>query len=170
MASVASLLLQHFAPLYGYVYAALGSHADTEDTLQEISVVVVEKFALLDHEDHFLPWVREIARRKVLEHINRVARGPVLLKEELLDAVTAAAEELDRETDWSARHEALVGCLESLPPESRRMIRMRYDGTVAGVDELALRINRTTAAAYGLLKRIREALRLCIERKLAGST
>lgn len=170
MANAATLLVRHFAPLYGYVYAALGNHEDTEDALQEISVVVTEKFATLDHEDHFLPWVREIARRTVLSVRKREARRPATLTDDVVAALTAAAEELDRDTDWSARHEALVGCLESLPPLSRRVIRMRYDAATASVDEVARQIGRTTAATYGLLKRIREALRQCVEHKLAGST
>ena len=168
MATAASLLVRHFAPLYGYVFAALGNHEDTEDVLQEVSLVVAAKFGVLDREENFLPWAREIARRTLANFRRSAARRPAPVGDDVLRGLAAAADDLDRDTDWSGRHAALVGCLEALPAESRRVIRMRYDGTVAGVDELARAVGRTTAATYGLLKRIREALRECVERKLAG--
>lgn len=163
----ASLLMQHYARLYGFVYACLGSHADTEDVLQEVGVVVTEKLNQLESDDGLLPWAREIARREVLAFYRRSTRQPALLEPEAVEVLADAAERLERRTVWPDRHEALTQCLDELPPHSRELIRLRYDDSVDGVESLAARVGRTLSATYGLLKRIRISLRTCIERKLA---
>ena len=65
---VARLLMQHRTSLYGYIFACVRNHEDTEDILQNVSVAVVESVSQLKDEAGFLPWAREIARRRVLAH------------------------------------------------------------------------------------------------------
>ena len=60
----------------------------------------------------------------------------------------------------------MTACLESLPGESRRLIMMRYDGS-ADAEELASRFGRSVPGIYALIKRIKMALRECVERRLA---
>ena len=65
---VARLLMQHRATLYGYIFACVRNHADAEDILQNVCVAVTESIDRLTSEDGFLPWAREIARRRILAH------------------------------------------------------------------------------------------------------
>src|SRR5437773_9841484 len=65
---VARLLMHHRTSLYGYIYACVRNHADAEDILQNVSVAVTESFDKLTDESGFLPWAREIARRRILAH------------------------------------------------------------------------------------------------------
>jgi DNA-directed RNA polymerase specialized sigma24 family protein len=62
--------------------------------------------------------------------------------------------------------EALLECLERLPPESQLLLQARYDGSSVDAAALAHRFGRTEQAVYSLLYRIRQALRDCVERRL----
>ncbi len=154
--------------LYGYVFVLLGNHVDAEDAIQEVAMVVARKFAELEHEDNFLPWARGIARIEVLSAKRRRARLPVLADPAAIQAMSDAAHVVEQATVWSERHAALQKCIESLPSVSQKLIRMRYGDDCPDVESLANRLNRTVAATYGLLKRLRQLLRECVERKLAG--
>jgi len=165
-AEAARLLMQHRTALYGYVYACVRNHADAEDLLQTVSLVVMQSFGQLHSPAGFLPWAREIARRRVLAH-RRVGQREQALDPELVQRLAEAADTLDKRQPASAQHAALLACLESLPPETRRLITLRYDDSVAGADELAARCGRSVQAVYALIKRTKLALRACVERRLA---
>jgi len=147
------------------VLACVRHHADTEDILQDVTVVVLRSFEKLRNTEEFLPWAREIARRHVMAHIRKSNRS-ISYDPELIAILADAAQEISVGTDYSARDEALHNCLEALPRKSRQIIRMRYDGSVSDVAELAQRLQRTLSATYGVLKRIRLALQQCIQRRL----
>ncbi|MFN4259825.1 MAG: sigma-70 family RNA polymerase sigma factor [Gemmataceae bacterium] len=165
-AVVARLLMQHRTALYGYIYACVRNHDDAEDILQNVSVVVTESIAQLRDEAGFLPWAREIARRRILVY-RRTSRREQPLDPELLRRLAEAAERIEKLHPASEQHLALLTCLERLPPKSRRLIAMRYDGSVSGVGELAKRIGRSVQSVYAQVKRIKAALRKCVERRLA---
>jgi RNA polymerase sigma-70 factor (ECF subfamily) len=163
---VARLLMQHRTALYGYIFACVRNHADAEDILQNVSVAVTESIRQLTDEKGFLPWAREIARRRVLAH-RRTARREQPLDPELLARLAEAAERVERDGDSSAHRAALLACLEALPEPSRRLIAQRYDGSASGMHELAARFGRTVQGIYARVKRIKAALRECVERRLS---
>src|SRR5260221_13687003 len=87
---IARLLMQHRTALYGYIYACVRNHADAEDILQNVSVAVTESIDRLNDDAGFLPWAREIARRRVLAH-RRTAGREQALDPELLCRLAEAA-------------------------------------------------------------------------------
>src|SRR5262245_26402985 len=135
---VARLLMQHRAALYGYIFACVRNHADAEDILQNVSVAVTESIDQLQSEHSFLPWAREIARRRVLAH-RRQARREQPLDPELVRRLAEAADYVEQTRPASARQTALMACLDGLPPESRRLIAQRYGGSAGGARALAAR-------------------------------
>lgn len=163
---VARLLMQHRTSLYGYILACVRNHADAEDILQNVSVAVTESIGQLRDEAGFLPWAREIARRRILAH-RRHARREQPLDPEVLRCLAEAAGRVEEEEPASDHQAALLACLESLPAESRRLIAMRYDGSVADARELAGRFGRSVQGIYALIKRIKAVLRECVQRRLA---
>jgi RNA polymerase sigma-70 factor (ECF subfamily) len=163
------LLMQHRTALYGYIFACVRNHDDAEDILQEVSLAVTEAFDKLRDDDGFLPWSREIARRQVLTHIRKSNRTTIV-EPEIVEVLAEASARVSERDDADRRNQVLLDCLESLPPKSREIIQMRYDGSVAGVPELAEKIERTVSATYGVLKRVRQTLRDCVDRKLAMET
>lgn len=166
-AIIGRLIVQHRTTLFAYLLACVRNHNDAEELFQEVAATVVASFDKLRDEAEFLPWAREIARRHVLSFFRRSSR-PIVYSTELVDLLANASSADGSEADCQQRTAALHACLDRLPRHSREVIQMRYDGTVSGVDEIANRIGRSMAATYGMLKRIRLALRSCMETKLAG--
>jgi RNA polymerase sigma-70 factor (ECF subfamily) len=162
---IARLLMQHRAALYGYILACVRNHVDAEDILQEVSVAVTESIDRLRGEEGFLPWAREIARRRVLAHF-RAAERERPVDPELLRRLYEAADRVERARPTSEHQAALLACLERLPRHSRRLIALRYDGFAGGAGDLARRFGRSVQSIYAQVKRIKIALRACVERRL----
>jgi len=165
-AQIAKLLMQHRTALYSYILACVRSHADAEDILQNVSVAAIESMGELREESGFLPWAREIARRRMLAHFRRLKRE-LPVDPEVAARLAEAADRLERARPASAHRTALLACLERLPDENRQVIAMRYDGSVSGVADLAGKINRSVAATYSLIKRIKKVLRECVNHRLS---
>jgi RNA polymerase sigma-70 factor (ECF subfamily) len=128
---------------------------------------MTESIERLQNESGFLRWAREIARRRILEY-RRGRRREQFLDPVLLNRLAEAADRVDRAApDEEEQRAALAQCLESLPSYSRRLIQMRYDGSVADMNELADRLGRTVHSVYAQVKRIKIALRECVARRLA---
>src|SRR5262245_62181276 len=110
-AQVARLLMQHRTALYGYIFACVRHHADAEDILQTVSVAVTESIGQLRDESGFLPWAREIARRRILAH-RRSARREQAVDPELVRRLAEAADRVERAKPAEERRSALLACLE----------------------------------------------------------
>jgi RNA polymerase sigma-70 factor, ECF subfamily len=166
-ADAARLLMKHHLSLYCYVFACVRNHHDTEDILQEVSVAVIESIGELRDEAGFLPWAREIARRRVLAHV-RKARREQALDPEIVQRLAEAAEALEAADPVADHHEALLRCLEGLPESSRQVLLMRYDGSAGNVQGMASHLGRSVQSVYAQIKRIKAALRDCVRARLAG--
>jgi RNA polymerase sigma-70 factor (ECF subfamily) len=124
-----------------------------------------EKFSEYDAKRSFGAWARGIAAKKILQRRGKQGRTPTPFPP---DAVRAILDAFDRhESGMSDEAEALESCLRPLPEKSRRLLKLRY-GDALGVKELADRLHMSAAAAFKALARLRQSLRECIERRLAG--
>ncbi|YCM44298.1 sigma-70 family RNA polymerase sigma factor [Verrucomicrobiaceae bacterium 227] len=165
VAEVARLLIEHRASLMGYLVSCLRNHSDAEDLFQEVSLAAIKSASQLRSAEGFLPWTREIARRRVLAHF-RKSKRLTPIDPELVDRLAETAAEMDSSPETPARIEALRGCLENLPGESRKLIALRYEDHQRPVEALAESIGRSIQATYAILKRSRLMLRDCITQKM----
>lgn len=163
---IAKLLMQHRTALYAYIFACVRHHADAEDILQNVSIAVMESYKQLQTEDGFLPWAREIARRRVLAHYRQSHREQAF-DPELIQALSEAADRIEEAEPASDHHVALLACLEKLPPESRKLISARYRDRGGDASQLAHRFGHSVQSIYARIKRIKIALRNCVEKRLA---
>jgi RNA polymerase sigma-70 factor (ECF subfamily) len=167
IADIARLLIEHRASLMGYLVSCVRNHTDAEDLFQDVSLTAIQSADQLRTADGFLPWTREIARRRVLAHFRKSKRlTPV--DPELVDRLTETAAEMNSSHEAPARIEALYSCLEALPGESRKLIALRYEDHQRPVESLAESIGRSVQATYAILKRSRLLLRNCITQKMEG--
>lgn len=162
---LARLLMQHRTSLYGYIFACVRHHADAEDILQTTTVAVMESIGQLRDEAGFLPWAREIARRRVLAH-RRGNQKEQVFDPELVRSLAEAAERLDEKEPANLRQLALKTCLDHLPPESRKLIIARYDPKTGDAEAIAAQFGHTVQSVYARIKRIKAALRNCVEKRL----
>ena len=161
---ITRLLMQYRTALYGYIYASVRNHPDAEDIFQNVSVAVTESLGQLRDEAGFLPWAHEIARRRILEHRRKTCRE-LACDPELLRRLADAAERVEQSEPSSTQREALLACLERLPQGSRRLIAMRYEG-VGDAGTLAARLGGSVQSIYARVKRIKIALRDCVQQRL----
>jgi RNA polymerase sigma-70 factor (ECF subfamily) len=167
-AEVSMMLIEHRAGLIGYLLVCVRNHADAEDLFQEVSLAVTKSAGDLRNGEGFMPWAREIARRRVLAHY-RKSKRLTPMDPDLVTRMAETAAELDRTRYIPERVEALHSCLEELPLESRRLINLRYENYQRPVETIAEQFGRSVQATYAILKRSRLILRECVTRKLNAS-
>lgn len=162
---VQQLFVQHQGQLKAFVKAFCPNSARAEDVLQEVFLTVTVKAAEFDLEGNFLAWARSIARFKVLEagRDGRAGRQR-LLSSEIVESLAACCPE-----DWADDHrlDALTSCLGELAPKAREIVTLRYQREHSPT-EIARLLDRTVNSVNVALNKARVALRLCIDKRLAG--
>lgn len=159
------LFLQSERRVYAYILMLLPNRADAEDVLQEVSLVMWDKFDDQHPPTNFAAWGYKIAYFKVLDYYKK-GRRKVEFSQEMLERIadTAAAQSDSLRSD--DRREALAGCVEKLGPTDRDLLTRRYaDG--ATVQTVSRDIGRSADALYKALGRIQYALFECVQRSLA---
>lgn len=156
------LLARHERQIASYVMTLVPQPADADDILQQAKVVMWRHFDRFTPGTNFVAWARKIAFHQILSWRRR-RRGDRL---EFSDAfLSAVADEAERAGDaLDERQQRLSECIEKLLPEHRRILQLRYDEGLA-VEALAERVQRTVAAVYRVLSRIRAHLHACVGRQ-----
>jgi RNA polymerase sigma-70 factor (ECF subfamily) len=168
-ALIASLLMKHRTELFAYLIAATRNAHDAEDLLQDVSLAASSSWAQYRPGTPFLAWAREIARRRVLDYGRRMSRRHALLEPEVLEALDAAAVQVESDAPLEPRRDALRLCLAKVGGDARRILELRY-ADKADVPRIAREVGRTIQASYAILKRTKGLLRDCIDRRLSGAT
>jgi RNA polymerase sigma-70 factor (ECF subfamily) len=166
VAQAERLLTHHRPALCAYILACVRSHADTEDIFQDVSIAVLQSIGDLRAEEEFLCWAREIARRRILAHFRRRGREQAC-DPEVVRQLSDALDRMERAGPASEFQQALTACLETLPPDNRQLIVLRYQDAGGEAEKLAAQFGRSVQGIYALVKRIKLALRDCVERRLA---
>jgi len=131
------------------------------DIVQNVSLVLLRKFAEYDESKPFRPWALGVAKFEILGHRRDTARDRVICDSVFLDQYTQAwadvAPRISREMD------ALRHCVGELAGRPRTIIKMRYaEGQTS--ETIAAKLNITADNVRTILKRARDALRRCVEK------
>lgn len=160
-----SLFLRSEREVFRYVAALVPNVADAEDIVQQTALALWEKFDAYDPNQPFTPWACRFALNKTKQWLERRQRWQALLEGGLAEELAQRREELRPEIETRLKH--LEGCLSKLPEEQRSIVEGYYYRR-DGVEKLAEQSDRTVAATYKTLQRIREALQLCMENAAKG--
>ena len=114
-------------------------------------------------------WLKGIARNLCLNHIRRSARRGRLHREAIIEILAQTNWEGDEPGMYDSVQQALEGCYNKLPDQSRRMLVMRYQSDLPSAD-IATAFESTAEAVRVALYRIRAGLKDCISRRLARET
>lgn len=152
------------AAVRGFVRRLVPARADADDIMQEVSVVMWEKFDTFRAGGDFRAWAFGVARYEVLGWLRDKGRDRLVLSEkavELLgDEAEAGASRIERQ------REALEHCIGEIAPAQRDLLLRAYaPGT--RVATLAQESGRSEAGFYQWLYRMRKLLLDCIRRNLA---
>ena len=161
-----SLFLRSEREVFRYVAALVPNIADAEDIVQQTALALWEKFDGYDASQPFTPWACRFALNKTKQWLERRQRWLALLEGGLAEELAQRRDELRPEIETRLKH--LEGCLDKLPAEQRSMVEGYYYRRDA-IEKLAEGSDRTVAAAYKTLQRIRQALQTCIENAAKGA-
>ena len=150
--------------LNAFVMSSVRDRQHAEDIVQEVGAVISAGFLDIPVGVSFNSWVLGVARNLVLKRYRTDSRDRHVFKSDALEALASAYERLsDSSDDMRA---ALEHCVEQLPERSRKIIELRYTQNKR-VDGIASTLGSTANAISGVLFRVRQSLKDCIERRLA---
>lgn len=155
-----SLFLRSEREIFRYVSVLVPNLPDAEDIVQQTAIALWEKFDQYDPQLPFTPWACRFALNKTHQWLARRQRWRRLLDEGLAEQLLTRREEIRQELDERLGH--LDGCLGKLPEAQRRLVEGYYHRR-EDVEQLAKEFDRSVAATYKMLQRIRQSLQVCIE-------
>jgi RNA polymerase sigma-70 factor (ECF subfamily) len=149
--------------LHAFILTMVWNAADADDVLQETNLVLWKKAAEYDETRPFMPWAARIAQYQSLAWLKSRQRSRLSFDDTLLATL---GEEAAAESDaFEARRTALALCLQKLPEDQRALVASRYEPG-GSVQALAASRGTSPKALSEMLRRIRHALQLCIEKNL----
>lgn len=149
--------------LNAFVMSSVRDRQHAEDIVQEVGAAVSANFTDIPDGVSFTTWALSIARNHIHKRYRADQRDKHLFKSEALEALAGAYDRLsDRSDDMRA---ALDHCVDLLPERSRRIIELRYKQNKR-VDAISAMLGSSANAVSGVLFRVRQALRDCIEKRM----
>lgn len=154
------LYAEHETALHTFVRSMLPTREDAAEVMQEVIVILWQKFSVVEE---FRPWAFGVARIAALRRLERRKRDRHVFDSELVGQLAdESAALIQRHSD---QREALESCLQKLSGTQRELVLTAYSkGT--RIDDLAARRGQTPMALYKLLHRIRQLLLECVRRTL----
>jgi RNA polymerase sigma-70 factor (ECF subfamily) len=157
-------LIRHFieedAAIRAYVRSVTRGHRETDDVIQEIWQVACRKITEYDTSRPFRGWIMGIARIKLLQWRQSLARSREFLDPDVIESLADHAEEHGSELDL--RIQLLQECLNKLPARGRNILQLKYFGGLK-VTAIAAQLNSNAGAIDMAITRLRRLLRTCIE-------
>jgi RNA polymerase sigma-70 factor (ECF subfamily) len=157
----------HEPAVRAYVRRLVPSRADADDVMQEVAVVLWDKFETFREGADFRAWAFGIAHYEVLAWMRDKGRDRLVLDEEVVQKL--AQETALDEPRLARQREALESCMEKMGQPERDLLLQAYQAE-ARIQTVATRSGRTVAGFYQWLHRIRRILLDCIRRELSRET
>lgn len=159
------LIERHQRAVYGYLRSRLLQHADAEDLTQEVYLRAYVGWARFDGSSKARAWLLGIARNVLHEYVRRVKRRKEVMWAELcLELETLANCPADQRNEEVCGH--LPGCMAALQPNARQALEMHYQAQLR-LAEIGRRLNRSEGAVKLLMFRARQAIKHCVNAKIA---
>jgi RNA polymerase sigma-70 factor (ECF subfamily) len=156
----------HEPALRAFVRRLVPQRSDADDVLQDIAVVLWEKFSTFDPSTDFRAWAFQVARYEVLAWIRDRNRDRLVLDEDVV--LTLAEESAAEDRHLQDQREALNSCMQKIPEKNRHLILHAYSG-VTSTEALAGQSGRSVAGFYQWLHRMRRLLLDCIQKSVPRS-
>lgn len=154
----------HEPAVRAFVRRLVPSRADADDILQEVSIVLWEKFDEFRQDADFKAWACGIARYKVLSWLRDKGRDRLVLNSDVIELI--ADDSLRDEPHLQEQRVALESCFEKVPSAERKLLTQAYQ-TDANIRETAATSGRSIGGFYQWLYRMRQMLLDCVRRTIA---
>ncbi|SMP50550.1 RNA polymerase sigma-70 factor, ECF subfamily [Neorhodopirellula lusitana] len=147
-----------------FLYGLLVNRDAVDEVMQNVSVVLWEKFSALQDDDGFLKWSYVVARYEAQMHRRKLARNRFVFDDDLLAQLASEyASEEDFQADDQMLH-YLDDCMTKLDDSERELIVTAY-GTNQSLTSVADRLDVTANSLYKTVARLRRRLQRCIDHK-----
>jgi RNA polymerase sigma-70 factor, ECF subfamily len=153
----------HEPAVRAFVRRLVPTRADADDVLQEVAIVLWEKFDEFREGGDFKAWACGIARYKVLAWLRDKGRDRLVLSSEVVELI--ANDSLRDESYLHKQRIALEACLEKVPPAERDLLAQAYQADVK-IQDIAESSGRSIGGFYQWLYRMRQMLLECIQRQI----
>lgn len=150
-----------------YVSAVIPDIHDAHDVVQQVAVVVINKYEQYDPTQSFRNWVLGIARLEILKYRQQQAREKLVFSQAIIDMVTEDFQNQGPEEGREQICYALRQCLKSIRGRGRQALQMWY-AEQRESKKIAQELGMKENALYVMLHRVRTTLRRCVESRLAG--
>ena len=152
------------AKLLAYAWSMLRDHHAAEDLYQDLLIVAMGQFESFNDDVHLLKWSRVTLRNKAMEFLRRSRPQTMSLDLDVIDQLESHWNQLDSHHSAEVI-DALRRCLESLTPNARQLIELRYVQGLRGTD-VAKATDRQPHTIYVALSRAYKALGDCINARM----
>jgi RNA polymerase sigma-70 factor (ECF subfamily) len=144
-----------------YIISMIPIVADAEDILQDTKICVWKDFSKYESGTHFGAWARRIAYHRILAFRKKKAieNKKIVFSEEFYEVVDRHTE-ID-ESYLAERTQKLMSCINQLQAEHKKAVVLKYQKGLS-IEEVSQKIQRTVAATYRLVSRVRMALKDCV--------
>ena len=161
---MADLVHTHQADVWRYLRFLGCDPSEADDLVQETFLMVLRRPFEIRSTAQSAGYLRKVARNQLLMARRRQTTGPQLVDLDAAEAVWSQAAGQNGLDDYLA---ALGDCLNgTLAPRSRRAVEMQYHDR-AGRAQIAEELGLAIEGVKTLLRRARDVLRDCVERRLA---
>jgi RNA polymerase sigma-70 factor, ECF subfamily len=155
-----ALIESHQAELWRYLRYLGCDAAEAEDLTQEAFLVALSGPVWSLDRPRRAAYLRTVARNLLFK-----SRRKTLALLEDVEAVERAWSAFAREDGGSSHLEALRGCVDSLDGRAKQAIQLRYESR-ASHGAMAASLELGEEGVKTLLRRVKERLRDCVQRKL----
>lgn len=162
-ADLASLVARHQAGVWRYVRFLGADTTEADDLTQETFLALARGGFVERDERQTASYLRVVARNQLMALRRRQNREVCTVELEAADSVWAAAAGPDG--SLTGYLDVLRDCLAQLEGRAREAIDLHYHDR-AGRDAIATKLSMKPDGVKTLLRRTREVLRECIERKI----
>jgi RNA polymerase sigma-70 factor (ECF subfamily) len=154
------LVQTHQAEIWRYLRYLGCEASEAEDLTQETFLAALRGSMTALEATRRAAYLRSVARNLFLKSKRR---SLALLKD--VEASERAWSAFSRDDGGSAHLDALRGCVEALESRSRQAVQLRYGGRSSHA-AMAASLDLGEEGVKTLLRRIKERLRDCVQRKL----
>lgn len=147
--------------LRGFVRSLVPTLHDANDVMQEVAILLWEKYGETQTPDDFRRWAFAVAKWKVLSWKRDRMRDRHLFGDATLELLATETETHSERLE--IQRQALSDCLKKLPAPQRDLVQRAYAPRTR-IDELAEGLGMTAMALYKKLHRIRALLVDCTQR------
>ena len=120
------LVRRYQSAVFNVCYRMLGERMEAEDLAQETFLRAYRRLATYDAERPFGPWVRQVATRVCLNHLDRRTPPSVELDEDRDRPLVSAGNEPEGVFAGAQASDALRRAIKELPPRYRAVIELRH--------------------------------------------